>query len=318
MSAASLTSAPQSPGRDAACGFQAAEDAVLARYGVVATTRYVELADPALRVRLLESGEGPPVLLVPGDGAVAAAWAPLIAELHGYHAIVLDRPSFGASDRFEYRGCDLRRHGVALLHSLLDALGVDALPIIGSSGGAQWSLWLAIDAPQRVTRLVPMGAPAVCLPGFHPLPPMRMLTVPGLGQLLARMPAPNAKATGKMLAKTDARLLDHPEIVELYHAAGKLPGYGSSVAAIFQRSMRPGGFPRASSLIGDDELRGLIQPTLFVYGEEEPFGPPALATRAAALMPDARVELVARGWHHPWLADATGVGRAVREFLAVS
>jgi len=94
----------------------------------------------------LECGDGPPVLLIPGDGAVAAAWAPLVAELPGYRTIVLDRPCFGLSERFDYRGCDLRPHGVALLRSLLDALELDAAAIIGSSGGAQWSLPAACPA----------------------------------------------------------------------------------------------------------------------------------------------------------------------------
>jgi len=316
MTVIASPSPPKSPAGDAVHAFDAAEAAVLARYGVVATARFVDLAEPALRVRVLESGEGPPVLLLPGDGGVAAAWAPLMAELPGYRTIVLDRPGFGCSEHFDYRGCDLRPHAVTLLQSLLDALELGAVPIIGSSGGAQWSLWLGIDVPDRVSGLVAMGTPAVCLPGFHPLPPMRVLTVPGLGQLLTRMPARSPKATGRMLAPTDARLLEHPEIVALYHAAGKLPGYGSSVATIFQRSMRPGGFPRRCMLIGDDELRRLDRPVLFVYGEDEPYGSPDVARRAAALMPDARVELISRAWHHPWLADGPGVGRIVDAFLA--
>jgi len=101
--------------------FERAEKRVWARYGVDIATRYVELPDPALRVRALECGKGRPLLFVPGDGAVAAAWAPLLGELSGRRAVVLDRPGFGLSDRFDYRGADLRRHGVALLCALLDA-----------------------------------------------------------------------------------------------------------------------------------------------------------------------------------------------------
>jgi pimeloyl-ACP methyl ester carboxylesterase len=299
----------------ASAAFEQAERAVFERYGIAPRARLLELAEPRLRVRVLECGEGPPLLLVPGDGAVAAAWAPLIAELPHYRTIVLDRPDFGLSDRFDYRGCDLRPHGVAMLRSLLDALELDAAPIVGSSGGAQWALWLALDAPGRVQAVVCMGAPAVCLPGFHALPAMRMLTIPGIGQLLAGMPAPNAKTTGRMLATTDARLLDHPAIVAAYHAAGRLPGYGRSVAAIFQRSMHPGGVPRRTSVITDDELARLATPALFVWGADEPFGDPEAAHRAARLMPDARVRIVPGAWHHPWLADAPGVGGAVRDFL---
>jgi len=234
--------------------FERAEKRVWERSGVAVTTRYVELREPALRIRVLEYGEGRPLLFVPGDGAIAAAWGPLLGELSRRRAVVLDRPGFGLSDRFDYRGADLRRHGVDLLCALLDALELDAVPIVGSSGGGQWSLWLALDAPQRVPALAPMGMPAVCLPGFRPRANMRLSRAPGLGPLLLALPSPNPKTTGKMLSKADARLPDHPEIVEAYHAAMRLPGYGRSAAAIFRASMRPGSKPRPTMVLSDAEL----------------------------------------------------------------
>jgi len=68
---------------DAVRHFQQAEQRVFARYGVAVTTRLLELREPPLRVRVLECGEGRPVVLVGGDSAVAAAWAPLLAQLPG-------------------------------------------------------------------------------------------------------------------------------------------------------------------------------------------------------------------------------------------
>lgn len=53
--------------------FERAEERVWERYGVAVTTRYMELREPKVRVRVLECGEGWPVLLVSGDGAIAAA-----------------------------------------------------------------------------------------------------------------------------------------------------------------------------------------------------------------------------------------------------
>jgi pimeloyl-ACP methyl ester carboxylesterase len=299
----------------AALVFTDAETAAFARYGVSGTSRFLALEEPGLRVRLLESGEGPPVLLIPGDGAVASAWAPLIAELPGFRSIVLDRPSFGLGDPFDYTGADLRTHAVTLLRSLLDALGLEAVPIIGSSGGAAWSLWLALDDPQRVTALASMGAPGVCLPGFRASAAMRLLTLPLVGRALAGMPSPSVHATGRMLAMTDACFADHPEIVAAYHAAKELPGYNAGLATVFQRSMRPGGRPRHANVLSDEDLAAISRPALFTWGADEPYGPPAMAERAASLMPDACVEVVPGGWHHPWLADPRGVGASVTRFL---
>jgi pimeloyl-ACP methyl ester carboxylesterase len=293
--------------------FRRAEAAVFARYGIEVAERVLDLGGSTVRV--LESGDGPPVLLVPGDGAVAGAWAPLLAELRGNRAIVLDRPGAGLSGPFDRRAGDLRGQAVAMLTASLDALGLERATVIGSSGGAAWALWTALEAPQRVAAVASLGMPGVCLPGVRPLPPMRVLSIPGLGRLLARIPAPSPDATGRLLAKTDARLLDHPEIVALYHAAGRLPGYPRSVADLFGASMRPGGAPRAACVIGDDDLRALETPVRFVFGADEPLGGPDVVRRAADLMPHARVEVVPGAWHHPWLADASAVGRLVPGFV---
>jgi 2-hydroxy-6-oxonona-2,4-dienedioate hydrolase len=297
------------PERDPVKAFRLAEDAAFARHGVTVAQHDLDLGGRTVRV--LESGDGPPIVLVPGDGAVAGAWAPLMAELTGHRVLVLDRPGAGLSGAFDRRAGDLRAQAVGLLTATLDALGLEQVPIVGSSGGAAWALWTEIATPGRVGAVAALGMPGVCLPGVRPQPPMRLLSVPGLGQLLARIPAPSPDATGRMLAKTDARLLEHPEIVALYHAAGRLPGYPGSVAALFQASMRPGGRPRAGCVIGDDQLRALDVPVLFVFGADEPLGSPEVVRRAAGLMPHARVEVVPGAWHHPWLADAPAVGRLV-------
>jgi pimeloyl-ACP methyl ester carboxylesterase len=296
--------------------FEQAEQRVFARYGVTFESRYVDLREPALRVRVrvLEHGEGPPVLLVGGDGAVTGAWAPLVAHLPGRRVILLDRPGFGLSDRFDYRGVDLRRHAEALLGSLLDALELESVPLVGSSGGGQWSLWFALAEPRRVPAVVLMGIPAVCLPGFR-AGSLRFASLPGLGRLGFALPSPSARVTGRMLAGADARLLDHPEIVELYHAARGLAGFGATASAIFRNSMRPGGAPRERYVLTDDEQAAVAAPVLFVWGDKEPFGDVAVARRAAALMPHARVEAITGAWHHPWLADPERAGQLVASFL---
>jgi pimeloyl-ACP methyl ester carboxylesterase len=295
--------------------FARAEARVFSRYGLSPREYTVELREPRLRVRVIECGDGPPVVLVGGDGAVACAWAPLVEHLAGWRTIMLDRPGFGMSDDFDYRGVDLRRHGVALLGSLVDALGIDAAPVVGSSGGGQWSLWLALDAPERVTALAPMGIPAVCLPGFRPAS-LRFASLPGLGRLGFALPSPSARVSGRMLARADARLLDHPEIVDAYHAARSLPGYGRAASAIFRASLRIGGAPRRQWVLSEQELARIAAPTLFVWGAREPFGGVEVAARAARSMPNASVALIPGGWHHPWLAQPGAVSRLLLDFLA--
>lgn len=69
--------------------FERAQKRVSRRYGLDIATRYVELRESALRVRVLECGEGRPLLFVSGDGAVAAAWAPLLGGPYGSNGATL-------------------------------------------------------------------------------------------------------------------------------------------------------------------------------------------------------------------------------------
>ncbi len=78
-------------------------------------SRRVRLVDPPLAVRVLEAGDGPPLLLVHGSGMSASSWAPLMPYLGTHRLITFDLPGFGLSDAFDYVGPSLREHAVAQL-----------------------------------------------------------------------------------------------------------------------------------------------------------------------------------------------------------
>lgn len=294
---------------------RAAEQAVMRAHGLTPLEHVLDLTEPPLRVRVIEHGSrGEPLLLIPGDGGLACAFAPLMARLGDRRVLVVDRPSFGLGDTFDYRGADLRSHAVSVLAGVLDRMALGRVSIAGSSGGGLWSLWLALDAPERVWRLAPLGSPACALDGFTPTPGARALSLPGLGRLLAAIPSPSARATGNMLAKTDERLLDHPAVIDAYHAAMRRPGFAAATSAIFRAHLRPGGGARSASRLTVGELARISAPTRFIWGTEEPFGAPEVARRAAAHMPQARVDVVARGWHHPWLADPGAVASRLADW----
>jgi pimeloyl-ACP methyl ester carboxylesterase len=86
--------------------------------------------------------------------------------------IAFDLPGFGLSDAFDYRARSLRSHAVAQLTSLLDALELERVVIVGTSlGGCGRSAWLSgprIVSPQwghSVSR--PSRCPACTATGLH-------------------------------------------------------------------------------------------------------------------------------------------------------
>jgi pimeloyl-ACP methyl ester carboxylesterase len=92
----------------------AVERRLHARYGLQVTQRHVDLIEPPIRVRVLEVGEGPPLLLLHGVTLLADHWAPLLAELAGFRCIAVDLPGHGRSDPVDFRRLPLRRWYVGM------------------------------------------------------------------------------------------------------------------------------------------------------------------------------------------------------------
>lgn len=300
-----------------ASGFEAAERRLFEVYGLEVESSFLELRDPAMRARVMESGEGTPVVLVHGGGGVGATWAPLMARLSGVRLVVVDRPGFGLSGSFDYRGADLRQHAVGFLESVLDALDIERAAFVGNSMGGLWSFWLALDRPERVTRLAQLGSPALMTDTSAPLA-MRLLSVRGLNRLMLAMEKPSPEQARTFLARLghDEAVIDRElpeEFFEMVAAYQELPNYATAWSSLVERCLGlRGAVPDVH--LDEEELRRVQQPSLFVWGDGDVFGGPKIGERAVEVMPNARIEVVSGG-HLPWLDDPAGCAVAVSEFL---
>ena len=297
--------------------FEAAERGLFGAYGLEVESRFLEMRDPPLRARVMDGGEGTPVVLVHGGGGVGATWAPLMAGLAGMRLVVVDRPGFGLSDSFDYRGAPLRHHAVSFLESVLDALGIERAAFVGNSMGGLWSFWLAIDRPERVSTLAQMGSTALILDTRAPLP-MRLLSVPGLNRFMLAAEKPGLEQARKFLVRLghDPAVIERrlpEEYFEMLSASQELPDYATAWLTLVERCLTlRGAVPDVH--LGEEELRQVPQPTLFVWGDGDVFGGPVIGERAVRAMPDAEIKVV-RGGHLPWLDDPAGCAEAVSRFL---
>ncbi|MDX6676208.1 MAG: 2-hydroxy-6-oxonona-2,4-dienedioate hydrolase [Solirubrobacteraceae bacterium] len=302
---------------DATTAFEQAEQRLFAACGLTVATRRVRLADPPLAVRVLESGAGPPLLLVHGSGMSASTWAPLMAHLPGHRLIALDLPGFGLSDALDYGGRSLREHAVAQLRSLLDALALERVPIVGTSLGAMWALYLAADAPRRVSAVASLGVPAIALPGMHGDPFFTALSTPGLRHVVARLRSPSVAMTQRTMASgavgPGAAERAPDGFFATVHEGMRQPGFRTAMLSHMWLAMRRGR-PRTENFISDAELRQITMPVLMIWGDEDPYGGPEIGRRAAAIMPDAQLEIVP-GRHAPFLDDPERCGAAIAELL---
>jgi pimeloyl-ACP methyl ester carboxylesterase len=297
--------------------FEQAERRLFAACGVQVATRRVTLADPPVAVRVLESGDGPPLVLVHGSGMSASTWAPLMPHLGRRRLIAFDLPGFGLSDAFDYGGRPLRSHAIAQLTSLLDALDLERAPIVGTSLGGMWALCLAVDAPDRVAAVGSLGVPAVALPGMHGDLAFTALSTPAVRQLVARIGSPNAAITRRALARgaigprAAERAADG--FFEVVHEGMRQPGYRTAMLTHMQLALRAGR-PRPENFLSDADLGQLGVPVLMIWGDEDPYGEPKIGQRACALIPNARLEVIPAR-HAPFLDDPERCGALIDDLI---
>lgn len=311
---------PNAADERAVLAFEQAERRLFEACGIQGSSRRVRLAVPPVAVRVLEVGDGPPLILVHGSGMSASTWAPLMPHLGTYRLIALDLPGFGLSDVFDYRGRSLRWHAVAQLTSLLDALDLERAAVVGTSLGGMWALCLAIDAPDRVVAVGSLGVPAVALPGMHGDPAFTALSTPVVRQLVAQIGSPSVAMTRRALARgaVGRRAAERaPEgFFEVVHEGMRQPGYRTAMLTHMQLALRLGR-PRPENFLSETSLRQLAAPVLMIWGDEDPYGGPEIGRRACELIPDARLEVIP-GRHVPFLDDAERCGSLIDDLVRLT
>jgi 2-hydroxy-6-oxonona-2,4-dienedioate hydrolase len=302
-----------------AVAFEEAERRLFAHYGLAAERGSLALRDPPVTIGVRECGTGAPVVFVHGSGMSGATWAPVLAHLPDRRCIAVDLPGFGLSDPYGYEGRSLRTEAVAQLTSVLAALGLERASFVGTSLGGMWALCLALDAPERVAAVVAVGMPAVGLPGLRADPFFRLMTIPGLGRVAARViPPPKSVSQTRRGMKGvmgQAALDRTPDAFFAVVSAGmRMPGWRRAMWTHLNLALRAGR-ERSGNALTDAELRAIAAPVRFFWGEDDVYGAPEIGQRAAALLPDADVEVVP-GNHAPFLDDPERCAALIRATTA--
>jgi 3-oxoadipate enol-lactonase len=222
--------------------------------------------------------EGPAVVLGSSLGTTLEMWDPQLGALVAERQVV----------RFDHRG-----HGRSPVPQgpySIDDLGLDVLGLLdrlqlarvsycGLSLGGMVGMWLAINAPQRIDRLVLLCTSAHLPPasGWHE----RAATVRSAGSSEAIADA--------VLARwfTESFVREHPNVVARYRrmvASTPTEGYASCCEVIGALDLREG-------------LPSISAPTLVIGTEQDPSTPPDHQRAIAAAVPGARLEILDPGAH---------------------
>ena len=294
-----------------------AEARVYDHYGVDADEHLVDVPALRTRLRVVEVGSGPPVVLIPGGLGHGVVWAPLLPELEGHTVYVVDRPGGGLSDGIEYRDRPLQEAAVATMEAVVDGLDLETAPLVGNSMGGLFALRFALARPDRVSALGLLGCPAV-YPGTSAPLPMRLLSVPGLARwLMEPLMQPSTVEDAGGLG-----FLGHPPstadrlpraVAEANYHLNNRPDYTRTFSGLISRALRPWGpHPRAG--FSPSDLRAVDVPVVLLWGSDDPFGSVEAGRTGAAHLPDATFHEFGFG-HLPWLDAPEECGDLLSEWL---
>jgi 2-hydroxy-6-oxonona-2,4-dienedioate hydrolase len=287
-----------------------AEERLLTCYGLSARTRFVLLPRLGLRVRVSEFGTGEPVLMVPGNTGDMFPLVPLMAELQGRRIIAVNRPGGGLSEGMDHRSVvDFRKFAVETVSTVLDALELESVPIVAHSMGGHWSLWLALERPERVTSLTLLGVPGNLISTGPPLA-LRLLSVPGLNRLLFDI---IMLTVGKHSSETSTSA--SAVMAACRHHFQRLPHYRISTLSLMERTNRLRG-PRPEHTLRAEQLKRVQQPTMFLWGTHDPFGSSETGRHIAQFLPYSEFHAIQGAGHLPWLSNLAECSRLTRDFLA--
>ena len=254
-----------------------------------------------VKTNYLESGTGAPVVLIHGSGPGVTAYAnwrltlPDLAQ--HFRVLAPDMDGFGYSDK---RGDYSISGWVGQIMGFLDALNLERASLVGNSFGGAIALRIAIDHPDRVDRLVLMGAMGVDFPITEGLDA-------GWGY------EPGIENMRRILEFfTYNRELITDDLVEVRYRAALEPGVQEAFAQMFPPPRQRGVKNMASP---EDQIGQIPHETLIVHGRDDRVIPLQNAYRLLELLPRSELHVFGRCGHWSQIEWADEFNDQVIRFL---
>ncbi|MFQ5526393.1 MAG: alpha/beta fold hydrolase [Thermoanaerobaculia bacterium] len=240
-------------------------------------------------IRYARTGTGSPVLLLHGWSSSLDAFKPLALDLaKAFDVVALDFPGHGESGSPE--GAWAVGDFVALVEELLDRLDLERVDIVAHSFGARVAAKLAAGDPERVGRLVLMGAAGLRRRRSAKLKAKTFVLK------LAKALAPLAGGTGQRWKH---------DLVKRYASRDYLDA----------GELRPT-FVKVITEDLSSSFRAVRSETLLIWGENDQETPLGLARQMNALVDNSELMVIKGAGHFVFADKFQQVRLATRRFLS--
>jgi pimeloyl-ACP methyl ester carboxylesterase len=238
-----------------------------------------------------ESGIGAPILLLHGYLMDGRLWDPVARLLEGEFRCVVPELPFGAHPAAMRPDADLTPEGLGrLVAGFLDALELRDVTLVGNDSGAAVAQVVAARHAARLGGLVLATGDA--FDNFPPKPFRPLIAAARAGAL-----------TPLLCALKSRRIRSLPTAFGwLTHGEPPHEMIDQWVEAYFADQGVRRDLRRLTAALPDDEfmnqiaaeLAGFSKPALLAWAADDKFFPAEHARRLAAILPDARVEMIPR------------------------
>lgn len=265
------------------------------------TTKFVQAGN--IRLHYNEAGTGSEtVIMLHGGGPGATGWSNFARNIgpfaEKYRTILIDQPGFGQSDAVQ--PTEPRELVTArAVKDMLDALGIEKAHLLGNSMGGASSARFAMEYPDRIGKLVLMGAAGggVSITSPLPLEGIKLLfdlyrnpSLEGLKRMIQVFVYDPSFMTEELIQQRFEAMMQHPEHLE--------------------------NFVKHSTISDLSPRLGEIQAkTLIVWGRDDRFVPLDHALKFLWGIPDAHLHVFSHCGHWCQFEHADEFNRLVMDFL---
>ena len=275
--------------------------------------RYISVGDT--RVRYWREGDADStVLLVHGIGRFIEDWLLTIPALSEHHRVfAVDLVGHGRSDKPDAPYTP--SYYADFLRSFLSAVGVERPALVGNSFGGGLCMQTAFSHPQACRKMI-LLAPAGF--GRRVILPLRLLTIPGLGEIMTR---PREYDSRNVLQGLVHRVEGVPEGIREYLAARQgemaaLPGAQKAFLRTARRNMTICGVKRRLTRRLRQIGPSILAPSLIIWGERDRVISVDQAQVGIQTLPNATLEVLPECGHLPQLEHPDRVNELTLKVLS--